>query len=286
MTLKPRIPKIVEVVSYDPLWPQLFQEEAALIQDVLQDTSLELHHIGSTSVPGLTAKPIIDIIATIKNPKKTITLLKAHSYTYHGAYNLPFRYFFRKYGSSVQFHLHIYPEHYRSEVELNLAFRDYLRTHPEAAAAYADLKHTLLTEPPSLKNRSLFADYTIGKDSFIRDILNKTGFNGTRITCCTHEYEWQATEKFRTMYQLSLDDFIETYASPEHLHVALYQRVIIIGYMHVELLFEEKIMFHIHTFALEEAHENLREQFLKLCMIWLKQKGYSQALLKIRPSLK
>ena len=278
MTLKS---KIVEVVPYDPLWPQLFQKEAAIIQEALQDASLELHHIGSTSVPGLAAKPIIDIIATVKNPKKTIALLKAHGYTYHGAYNLPFRYFFRKYGP-VNIHLHIYPEGHRSEVELNLAFRNYLRTNPEAVVAYAHLKHTLLTAPqPLQKNRSLFNKYTLGKDSFIRDILSKTGFDRIRITCCTHEYEWQATEKFRKMYQLALDDFMDTYASPEHIHVALYQGVMVVGYLHAELLFEEKILFHIHTFALEETHENLREQFLKLCTTWLKQKGYDLSLLAI-----
>ena len=274
MTLKPRIPKIVEVVPYDPLWPHHFQDEAALIKEALQDTSLELHHIGSTSCFDLAGKPIIDIIAIIKNPEKTIALLRAHGYTYHGAYNLPFRYFFRKYCSSVKIHLHIYPEDYRSEVELNLAFRDYLRTHSEAVAAYTNLKYALLTEPQHFqKNRSLFADYTLGKDAFIRDIISKTDFDGIRITCCTHEYEWQATEKFRTIYQLPLDDFIETYASPEHIHVALYQGVVVVGYMHAEFLFEENIMFHIHTFALEETHENLREEFLELCTRWLKEKG-------------
>ena len=264
MTLKPT-PKIIEVVPYNPLWPQLFQEEAAIIQEALQDTSLELHHIGSTSVPGLAGKPIIDIIATIKDPEKTIALLRAQGYTYHGAYNLPFRYFFRKY-SSANIHLHIYPEQYRSEVKLNLAFRDYLRTHQEAATAYAELKRTLLIAPPPQKNRSLFADYTVGKDSFIRDILIKTGFNSIRITCCTHEYEWQATEKFRKKYQLSLDDFIDTYTSIEYIHLALYQGVTVVGYLHGELLPDETI---IHTFALEETHEKLREQFLELCTTWL-----------------
>jgi len=78
-----------------------------------------------------------------------------------------------------------------------------------------------LIAPPSLKNRSLFADYTLGKDAFIRDILSKTGFDSIRITCCNHEYEWQTTEKFRTMYQLALDDFMDTYTNPEHIHVAL-----------------------------------------------------------------
>jgi len=82
--------RIIEVVPYDPLWPQLFEEEAALIKEALEENIIELHHIGSTSVPGLSTKPIIDIIATVKHPDKTITLLRAHGYTYHGAYNLPF----------------------------------------------------------------------------------------------------------------------------------------------------------------------------------------------------
>ena len=64
------LPKIIEVAPYDPLWPQLFQEEAAIIQEALHDTSLELHHIGSSSVPDLAGKPIIDSIATVKNPEK------------------------------------------------------------------------------------------------------------------------------------------------------------------------------------------------------------------------
>ena len=259
--------KIIEVVSYDPLWPKLFQEEAMLIKKALQENIIELHHIGSTSVPSLAAKPIIDIIATVKNLEKIIVLLRAQGYSYHGAYNLPFRYFFRKYGS-VNIHLHIYPEDYRPEVELNLAFRDYLRTHSEAASAYERLKHTLLSDSHHLqKNRSLFSAYTLGKDSFIREILSKTGFNNIRITCCNHEYEWQATEKFRTNYHLALDDFIDTYANPEHIHLALYQGVTVVGYLHVELLPEGTFTFH--TFAVEETHEKVREEFLKLCTRWL-----------------
>jgi GrpB-like predicted nucleotidyltransferase (UPF0157 family) len=265
-------PKTIEVVPYDPLWPQLFQKEETLIKNALQDNCLEVHHSGSTAVPGLSAKPVIDIIMVVKDADTALAPLTLHGYNFKGEFNIPFRSFFKK-QNTPKIHLHMYPEEYQSEVRLNLAFRDYLRTHPEAVTAYTQLKYSLLAQPQAHeKNNSPFAGYTLGKDPFIRNILAQTDFHKLRIVHCTHHHEWQETEKFRKKYQLSLTDFIEIYASTEHIHLALYKGITIVGYIHLEVLPQGKIVFHL--IALEEAYENLRQQFLEFCSEWLKKKGY------------
>jgi hypothetical protein len=86
---------------------------------------------------------------------------------------------------------------------LNLLFRDYLRTHPESLAEYAELKTHLLTQKESFeKNNSLFTGYNLGKDAFIRKILQQAGFNRLRFMKCTHYAEWEAAKLFRQKYFL------------------------------------------------------------------------------------
>ena len=97
--------------------------------------------MGSTSVPNLWAKPIIDINGVVENGPKAIQPLKDLGYLYKGEYNIPFRHFFIKEGNP-KIHLHVYtPE--SPEIELNFLFRNYLRVHPEAAQEYIDLKEKI-----------------------------------------------------------------------------------------------------------------------------------------------
>ena len=181
--------KKVQVVPYDPRWPNIFQTEAHCIQKALGDNGLIIHHVGSTSVPGLAAKPVIDIIAVVKNGQKAIAPLQKAGYTHRGEYNIPFKEALTKRGQN-DFNLHVLEQNH-PEIELNILFRDHLRKHPSARDQYAQLKADLLADESNhQKNGAMFVGYTLGKDPFIRSILHAAGYARRRLLRPTHHQEW------------------------------------------------------------------------------------------------
>jgi GrpB-like predicted nucleotidyltransferase (UPF0157 family) len=163
---------IIVVVPYDPAWPELFREEAARVAAVFGDELLSIHHIGSTAVPGLAAKPIIDIMPVVRDVEQVDRLneaMVALGYEPKGEFGLPGRRFFVRYNVEGQrtHHVHAY-EPDNPEVVRHLDFRDYLIAHPEAAAQYAQLKQELAEQ-----FRYEREQYTNSKTPFIKDIEQK-----------------------------------------------------------------------------------------------------------------
>ncbi len=138
-------PVPVEVVAYDPTWVELYADEEARVRAALGDlvdggALEELEHVGSTSVPGLTAKPTIDIMGRIHPyppSDESIAAIEALGYTWRGEYGLPGRTYFTK--GPHDYHLHLVgfdSEHW----ERHRVFRDYLRASESACRRYAALK--------------------------------------------------------------------------------------------------------------------------------------------------
>ncbi|MCL6270300.1 GrpB family protein [Sansalvadorimonas sp. 2012CJ34-2] len=134
--------RIIEVVEYNPEWADLFQKEQTLIQNALTPLEAKVVHIGSTAVPGLAAKPVIDImillpeITEIDNYNEKLEQL---GYEPKGEFGIPGRRFFMKGGDNRTHHIHAFTEG-NPEAVRHLAFRDYLIAHPQVAAEYASLK--------------------------------------------------------------------------------------------------------------------------------------------------
>ena len=266
--------KRIEVVPYNPNWPRDFEIEAALLKQVLGDNCLAVHHVGSTSVPALSAKPKIDIIAVVKDGEVSIEPLEQHGYTYKGEWNIPSQYGFTK-RSDYSVNLHVFEENH-AEIDLNLMFRDYLRSHPKARDDYARLKQDLLQDETSfIRENSRFANYTLRKGDFIRDILKKAGFNRLRIIKCNDQFEWGAAQYFRDTCFFGphgIDDpYTWTFNHKEHGHVVLYQGTEIIGYAHIQFWPESQAAIRI--IAVDEAYQNkgIGSQFLILIEMWLKK---------------
>ncbi len=158
----------VEVVPYDPAWPRLYQAEAASLAALLGDELVEIHHIGSTSVPGLLAKPIVDILPVVRDIERVDgynDLLLALGYTPKGENGIPGRRFFTKDVAGVRrAHVHAFAAGH-PEIARHLDFAAYLRAHPADAQAYADLKRDL-----ALRFRNDTVGYTDAKSAFIRAI--------------------------------------------------------------------------------------------------------------------
>ncbi|HEX5727239.1 MAG TPA: GrpB family protein [Longimicrobiaceae bacterium] len=159
----------VRLAPYDPAWPGLFAAEAARLAPVLEahGLSLRLEHVGSTSVPGLAAKPVLDILAGRppgEGPERHIAALVAAGYDHRGEQGIPGREFFRR-GTPRSYHVHMV-EVGSPQWRRHLAFRDHLRAHPEDAAAYSALKAALAARFP--RDRET---YTESKAPFITEIL-------------------------------------------------------------------------------------------------------------------
>lgn len=162
----------IVVVDYRPEWPAMFDEERAKIADALGPLAVAIEHIGSTSVPGLGAKPIIDLLVGVRSlaeaRSRCIEPIEALGYTHLPEYRawLPEQIFFRK-GMPWTHHVHVMePSHPRWDYYL--LFRDYLRAHPEAASAYALLKRNLATA-----HKDDIAAYRTAKNDFVVETLAK-----------------------------------------------------------------------------------------------------------------
>jgi len=138
----------IKVVPYNSKWPKAFAKEAALFRPFLEANLVELHHIGSTSVPGLMAKPIIDMLMEVKDhdqlDSKRVHFEKI-GYEVMGEMGIPGRRYFRKGGKHRTHHIHAFVSG-DSNLERHLAFRDYLIAHPDVAAEYGALKAKIALE--------------------------------------------------------------------------------------------------------------------------------------------
>lgn len=141
----------VEVVPYDPTWVARFEEEAGRLSRLFEGTVLAIHHIGSTSMPGLEAKPIIDIMPVVRAIEQVDELsghMEALGYRSFGEHGIPRRRFFAKGDDVRTFHVHVF-EAGDDGVTRHLAFREYLKAFPDVRAEYGDLKRTLAEQHPT-----------------------------------------------------------------------------------------------------------------------------------------
>jgi GrpB-like predicted nucleotidyltransferase (UPF0157 family) len=158
----------VTVALHDPAWRRIFEAEALRIDEQLGDVVVRLHHIGSTAIPGLAAKPIIDILmeaVDLTSLDEATPALEALGYEAMGEYGIPRRRYFRKSGADGQrtHHVHAF-EAGSVDVERHLAFRDYMMAHPAAAHAYGNLKRELAQQHPDD-----IEAYMDGKDAFVKE---------------------------------------------------------------------------------------------------------------------
>jgi GrpB-like predicted nucleotidyltransferase (UPF0157 family)/chloramphenicol 3-O-phosphotransferase len=161
------IHEAVEVVPYDPAWPAAYRVEEARLRTALGDRILAIHHIGSTAVPGLDAKPIIDILVTVRRLEEAVACiapLRKLGYAFVDYPQNRDRRFFRK-GKPRSHHLHIV-EQDSPDLADKLAFRDALRADPDLRQAYADLKAQLATRYQDDR-----ATYSERKTAFVRTAL-------------------------------------------------------------------------------------------------------------------
>jgi GrpB-like predicted nucleotidyltransferase (UPF0157 family) len=157
----------IVVVEYDPGWPQAYERERAAICQALGDLIVDIQHIGSTAIPGLRAKPVIDVLVAVSefaDIAEYARRLEPLGYQHMTHANEVVRIFFRK-GLPRTHHLHIVEDGSWEHRRL-LLFRNYLLTHPDTADAYESLKRDLAERFAG--NRP---QYTESKTGFVEEII-------------------------------------------------------------------------------------------------------------------
>ena len=158
----------VRVVPYDPLWEAEYENEAQKIRNILKDILVDIYHIGSTAVKGLSAKPIIDIMPVVTN----INLLDKYNkefsdigYECMGEFGIEGRRYFRKGSNTRTHHIHVFDKSNHKDIIRHLAVRDYLRAHPDIASGYGELKIKLACQFPED-----IEGYCSAKDAFVKKL--------------------------------------------------------------------------------------------------------------------
>lgn len=161
---------MLEIVDYDPEWPTKFEAEKQKLKGIVgQWIHGAIEHVGSTSVVGLAAKPVIDImvgVESLEKSKPAIEVLQQNGYCFY-PYKPDVMHWFCKPSPEVRtHHLHLVP--YQSPLWVErIRFRDHLRTHPETANEYAELKRQLATQSDDDRE-----SYTQNKWPFIKRVLS------------------------------------------------------------------------------------------------------------------
>jgi len=163
----------IHLVSYNEKWPDVAAIEIAAIRAILPTVEFEIEHIGSTAIPGLSAKPIIDLLIGVDSlgtAKQFIEPLERMGYSYWRENPKAEHFYFVKGlplvgGTGRTHHIHLYQKDHE-EIKKRLLFRDYLRTHPESSQVYSQLKEDLANKFSNDREA-----YTSAKTNFVNSIL-------------------------------------------------------------------------------------------------------------------
>ncbi|MBD2022086.1 GrpB family protein [Leptolyngbya sp. FACHB-36] len=159
----------VEVVPPNPQWRREFEHESQRVAEALGENVVAVHHIGSTAIPTIYAKPIVDMLVEVKDIAAVDVrnaAIATLGYEAVGEFGIPGRRYFRKHNAAGvrTHHIHAF-ETGSPQVDRHLAFRDYMIAHPDDAQAYSTLKRELAKQYPS--NIEAYMD---GKDEFIKEM--------------------------------------------------------------------------------------------------------------------
>ena len=164
-SLDERFDPAVRIVEYDPAWAELAAAEIGRIAAAVGEAAVGVEHVGSTAVPGLAAKPIVDLqiaVAEVGRRDLYVEQLEGIGYLFVPDPDSPDFHFFAKPAARPRsFHLHVCAAGSEDE-RRHLAVRDYLRAHPEEAAGYAALKRELAARHPGDR-----LAYIEGKEEFV-----------------------------------------------------------------------------------------------------------------------
>jgi GrpB-like predicted nucleotidyltransferase (UPF0157 family) len=165
---------MIVIIEYDANWPVLFEEEAHRLRAGFGSCALRIEHVGSTSIPGLAAKPVIDIqvsVVSLVPHGRYVDVMATLGYRHvaFGDFDLVYPFFHKPVEWPSTHNVHLC-EAGGEEESKHLAFRNYLRAHPQVAARYEALKRELACTHDASTPQSMEA-YSLAKSAFVADVL-------------------------------------------------------------------------------------------------------------------
>ncbi|MCR5225087.1 MAG: GrpB family protein [Alphaproteobacteria bacterium] len=208
-----------ELQAYSMDWATDYENETKLLKKVLASNLIEVHHIGSTAIKGIMAKPKIDIAVAVQDLAATDILTKI-GYKFRGEYNIPFRFFFsKKDGIEVHLHVMLAGNH---EIDGFLCFRDYMNSNTKARQEYSDFKVKVRNLRQKKEPFKIFDNYTLAKNEIIPSFIRKSGFSKICMRFVSHNIEEQYEKEICKANDLIVDS--------GDIRVVLYKGADIIGY--------------------------------------------------------
>ena len=261
--------KPIVIEKYNPQWSVFFENESQKIKSVMGENAVEIHHIGSTSVPFLAAKPIIDMILVTRdlNSAREFLTSKKLGYRYKGEYNLPLR---DLYGKKGDFEIYLHVHHVNNpEIELNLLFRDYLRNNEEAKKQYELVKIAAgKNQNASEKVETGITKYNLLKNDFIVSVLKETGFKGVCPRFVTQRAESEFFNKIKDNFFKDLG--VEKRSLPSEQNIkklVLYKGVDLVGAAEIMNISSDRFTVN---FAWTNDNGKLLKEFLSVIKNWVK----------------
>ncbi len=163
---KERIVMKIRLSEYQMIWRAMYEHEVQLLQKLFAEDIIKFEHFGSTAVPGMLAKPVIDIICIVEDIKKIDCYndrLRFLGYEAAGEWGIAGRRLFRKGGDERTHHLHVYQDG-NPHIDRHVIFRDYLIAHREEAEKYSNFKKTLEKKYDST------TEYSAAKKAFVSEM--------------------------------------------------------------------------------------------------------------------
>lgn len=263
----------VVVLPYDPHWPKMFKEESKKIQKALGENCIAIHHIGSTSVPGLSAKPIIDMIPVVHDLSRADSCnnnMQQLGYEVKGEFGFFLRRFFVK---ENQFHIHVF-EKGNPEIDRHIKFRDWMRVHSDDRIAYEQLKLSLADKFSNDRTA-----YTFAKDKFVANIDNKSGWRGYRIMKAYTDEEWKSIklirEKYLGIYPVCFMQKLPLTNDDKNTHIIMVKNDRMIGYAHLHFDLKEKSTIVFLYIDKEKKSIGFGAKFLASIEQWLESNKHN-----------
>jgi GrpB-like predicted nucleotidyltransferase (UPF0157 family) len=261
----------IEILPYDKKWAEMFHKESQSISIVLRNNCKAIYHVGSTSIPMFSSKPIIDMAAEVDSILAIDQYNKSMSalgYEAKGEYGIPFRRYFRKRKQFLRYNLHIF-EVGSPEIEKFLLFRDYLCFSPLERDAYLALKR----RSAEIHQNNILA-YSLVKNQFIQLILKKSGFSKF---CLLHPSSFEDHTNFKYITQKACFEIAHPFYYIKEVYdiKRVYKQFILnkgvetVGALHLDFLKENSTLLKLLSIDKTNRNQGYGTYFLDLINKWL-----------------
>jgi|GEM_PF-2952198 len=274
--------KKIQIHEYNPLWPKIFELEKEKLVKIFDKKFVQIHHFGSTSIPNLAAKNVIDIwieVDAMENLEEIFKQLYEDGFEKEKQF-FPLCYFTQKNCQDYEMHLHVTFAG-NDRVVASLHFRDYLKSNPKIQTEYENLKKKLAENPQAGFKIGPFPIYNRMKNDFISKVLKKSGFKGLIVNFCHQEIEWKFFHKITNSaifadLNVQYDPNHPNFSNENFHNFVLYLGSTIIGIAQIEKFSKSEAVIRLLAIKEEFRYKGYGKFLIKFLENWVKFVGFKE----------